>query len=123
MVQPLTVIEVYQLSKRAWTIRIIVTNISPGLKINVTKSKLLALNTATACSITVDGDIVEEVDGFCYLVGSYIQKYGSASTENRRDGMLNWNNIWKSSQISRNLKLKIFRTSYLAALLYGCETY
>lgn len=50
------------------------------LRLNVAKIKLLTLKTATACSLYVEGDIIEEVYAFCYL-GKY--------------------NIWNSSKISR----------------------
>ena len=34
----------------------------------------------------------------------------------------NLKNIWRNSQLSINTKLKIFKSSGLAVLLYGCET-
>ena len=32
-------------------------------------------------------------------------------------------NIWKSPQISKNLKLKIYKSNVKSVLLYGCETW
>ena len=32
-------------------------------------------------------------------------------------------NIWKSSQLKLKTKMKIFKSNFIAVLLYGCETW
>ena len=36
---------------------------------------------------------------------------------------LNLKNIWRNSQLNINTKLKIFKSSVLAVVLYGCKTW
>lgn len=47
-----------------------------GLQINVAKTKLLTINTTT-----VDGDVVEDYNEFCYL-GYTTKKFPKTQTEN-----------------------------------------
>lgn len=99
-----------------------------GLKINVAKTKLLRLNATTTCNISIDGERIEEVDNFCYL-GSIISKSGGADadvvnrTQKARQAFCMLNRLWSAPNISRNLKIKIFKTNVLSVLLYGCETW
>lgn len=88
----------------------------------------MQINTNIPWKLTVENEQIGGVNTFCYL-GSYITKDGGADINVQQRiqkarqayGMLN--NIWKSSHISRNLKLRIFRSNVLSILLYGCETW
>lgn len=100
-----------------------------GLKVNVTKTKLMRFNTRPDTTpLLIDGEPIDEVESFCYL-GCIIAKDGGASmcvenriTKARRAyGMLN--GLWKSTHISLNLKLRFFRSNVLSVLLYGSETW
>jgi len=70
-----------------------------GLKINVTKTKLMRMNTDTPCNLTVEGVTIQETVNFCYL-GSYITTDGGADTDvqsriqKARQAFISLNNIW-----------------------------
>ena len=40
-----------------------------------------------------------------------------------RQAFISLNNIWNSTQLTRNLKLRFFKTNCVPVLLYGCETW
>ena len=91
------------------------------------KQNFFASTTSSVCRLSLNGEILEKVNEFCYL-GSVMSNDGGAdkdvkawiSKAVRNFGMLF--NIWRSPQISRNMKLKIFKSNVLFVLLYGCET-
>lgn len=99
-----------------------------GLSINVSKTKIIRINTEAPCNLFINNEQIEEVEKFCYL-GSYITGDGGAEEDvksriqkaRQAFGMLN--NIWRSTKYSKNLKLKIFKSNVLSVLLYGCETW
>ena len=99
-----------------------------AMKINVSKTKLMKIGTSMACSLYVGSEQIGEVDCFQYL-GSCITTDGGAEEDvklriqkaRQMFGMLG--KVWKSSQISKNLKMRIFKTNCLSVLLYGCETW
>ena len=99
-----------------------------GLKINVGKTKLLRIGTKIPCKFVIEGEEIEEVKSFQYL-GSVFTADGGADedVENRllkaKQAFAALRNIWRANQISRNVKLKFFRTNVLSVLLYGCETW
>ena len=96
-----------------------------GLLINSTKTKILGTLTSPN-AITLNGNDIEKVNNFTYL-GSYISydediikevkiRFAKAATIFRK-----LNTIWKSNNISRNLKLKIFNSNVITSLSYGSE--
>ena len=93
-------------------------------QINTAKTKFIALNIPDDVKLDLDGKLLERVDDFQYL-GSYV-----ASTEKDlelRKGKA-WALFWKLSTIwnfsaSPCIKLKLFNSSVLSILLYGCETW
>ena len=99
-----------------------------GLILNSDKTKILRVCTSGNCTLNIDGKQITEVDSFKYL-GSIITKDGGADADVKsriqkaRQSFGALNNVWRSSQISRNLKIKIFKTNVLSVLLYGCETW
>ena len=78
--------------------------------------------------IQLEGSDIEEVEKFVYL-GAMVTTTGGAGEDiSARLGkaqtvFCNVKNIWKNSQLSINTKRRIFRSSVLAVLLYGCETW
>ena len=71
---------------------------------------------------------MEKVEKFLYL-GAVVTTTGGAGEDiSSRLGKAqavycNLKNIWRSNQLSKNTKLRIFRFSVLAVLLYGCKTW
>ena len=80
-----------------------------GLKISTNKTKLMRMNANNNNAVVIDGQEVEDVDSFDYL-GARITKHGGAK-------------IWRSGQLSKNTKIRIFKSNVIAVLLYGCETW
>ena len=71
---------------------------------------------------------IETVSKFVYLGGTVIQEGGSDEDIKSRFGKARaafskLRKIWKSSQLKLKTKLKIFKSSVVAVLLYGCETW
>ncbi|XP_018799418.1 PREDICTED: uncharacterized protein LOC108975403 [Bactrocera latifrons] len=99
-----------------------------GLNINITKTKLMSINTTETPNLQIAGPGLEEVDEFCYL-GSIISKNGGSAADIRNRiskghaafGVLD--KVWKSTHISIRTKLKIFDSSDKSIVLYGCETW
>lgn len=111
-------------------VRLVTYGKQVGLKVNVAKTKFMRINPQVSRNqpLLIEGEIIDEVENFCYL-GSIIAKDGGADlcVDNRIQkarqafGMLN--GVWNSSHISRNLKMRFFKTNCLSVLLYGCETW
>ena len=93
-----------------------------GLLINSTKAKILETLTSPN-TITLNGNDIEKVNHFTYL-GSYISNDGNIVKEVKAKAAAIFrklNTIWKSNNISRNLKLKIFHSDVITSLSYGSE--
>jgi len=101
---------------------------STGLKINASKTKSMKMNTKQTQPIDIDGTPVEEVEQFVYL-GATVSHTGGTNEDIRkrlghaRNAYHKLKAIWKSSQIGRKTKMKLFRSNVLSVLLYGCETW
>lgn len=99
-----------------------------GLPISTVKTELMRWNSPTIEMVQVDGKELEEVLKFVYLGGTLTQKGDSEEDIRSRLGKARaafskLRNIWKSSQLKLNTKLKIFKSNVVAVLLYGCETW
>jgi hypothetical protein len=98
------------------------------LKINSQKCKIMRINGKTTEGVEIEGEPVEELDEFCYL-GSMVTKDGRAETDvnirinNAKGAFALLRPLWRSKEISRNTKLRIFNTNVKYVLLYGCETW
>ena len=96
-----------------------------GLLINSTKTKILE-TLASPSAITLNGNDIEKVKNITYL-GSYISNDGNITKEVKiriakaAAIFRKLNTIWKSSNMSRNLKLKIFNSNVITSLSYGSE--
>ena len=77
----------------------------------------------------VNGKELEDVDSFVYL-GAKVTTSGGADDDiicrlgKARAVFGNkLMNIWKSSQLSKGTKIRIFKSNVIAVLLYGCESW
>ena len=100
-----------------------------GLKISTTKTKLMRINTNNSNAVVVDGQQVEDVDSFDYL-GVRITKHGGAEDDIRsrlgraRGAFNKLVKIWKSGQLSKNTKIRIFKSNVIAVpLVTGSDYY
>src|SRR5262249_19673691 len=90
-----------------------------GLKINVTKTKLMRINTTAPCNLVIEGETINEVESFCYL-GTILSKDGGADLDvqsrirKARQAFVSLNNVWNSTQLTRNLKMRFFRTNCMS---------
>ena len=93
------------------------------LLINSAKTKILETLTSPN-TITLNGNDIEKVNNFTY---SYISNDGNITKEVKiriakaAAIFRKLNTIWKSNNISRNLKLKIFSSNIITSLSYGSE--
>lgn len=99
-----------------------------GLQVNMIKTKLMRINTTASCTLTINGVSINETESFCYL-GSVLASDGGANLDVKsriqkaRQAFISLNNIWNSTQLTRNLKLRLFKSNCISVLLYGCETW
>ena len=77
-------------------------------------------------NIKTDNRSFERVDKFKYL-GTTLTNQNSVQEELKRRlksgnaGYHSVQNLWSSSLLSKNLKIKIYRTAIFPVVLYGCE--
>ena len=99
-----------------------------GLQINVSKTKIMRINTTAPCTLVINGETIKETENFCYL-GSILTEDGGADLDvvsriqKARQAFILLNNVWNSTQLTRNLKLRFFKSNIISVLLYGCETW
>ena len=108
-----------------------------GLKINVTKTKCMAVSKSASqrpytekdsLDITVDGEPVEQVSHFTYL-GVIISADGTIDRElsvriQKASGAFNkLNSIWYNRNIRTPIKIRIYIAAVLTILLYGSEVW
>lgn len=99
-----------------------------GLKINVKKTKLMRIGTSNTTPLTLQGQLIEDVNSFSYL-GSTICKDGGSSADiadrinKARTAFHSLHRIWRANNITTTTKLKIFDSSVKSVLLYGCSTW
>ena len=104
------------------------TSAKLGLSIHRGKSKVLKVNDASATPIKLEGVALEEVESFTYL-GSIVDKQGGTDADVKirigkaRAAFLQLKNIWTSSELSANTKIRLFNTIVKSVLLYGAETW
>ncbi|VDP31522.1 unnamed protein product [Schistosoma margrebowiei] len=101
---------------------------SVSLSIHKGKTKVPKFKAENSNSITLDGEILEDVKSFTYL-GSIIDEQGDSDADVKarigkaKTAFLQLKNIWNSKQLSTNIKVRIFNTNVKAVLLYGAETW
>ena len=96
-----------------------------GLKFNIQKTKVMALNPITSWQI--DGKIVETVTDF--FLGSKISADGDCSHEIKRcllferKAMTNLDSILKSRDITLTTKVHLVKAMLFPVVMYGCESW
>ena len=103
-----------------------------GLKVNADKSKYMVMsrdqNAGRSYSMKTDNSSFERVEQFKYL-GTTLTDRNSIEEEIKsrlNSGNVCYHsvqNLLSSSLLSKNLKIKIYRTIILPVVLYGCETW
>ena len=95
-----------------------------GLKLNIQKTKIMASNPITSWEI--DGETVETVSGFIFLV-SKITLDGDCSHEIKRrlllgrKVMINLDSIFKSRDITLPTKVHLVKAMVFPVVMYGFE--
>lgn len=70
--------------------------------------------------VVIDGQDTGDVDSFDYLEAEDDTKSRPPKARGTFNKVLN---IWISGQLSKNLKIRIFKYNVMTVLLYGCETW
>ena len=97
-----------------------------GLKLNIQKTKIMASNPITSWEI--DGETVETVSGFIFLV-SKITLDGDCSHEIKRrlllgrKVMINLDSIFKSRDITLPTKVRLVKAMVFPVVMYACESW
>ena len=97
-----------------------------GLKLNIQKTKIMALGPITSWQI--DGETVETVADFIFL-GSKITTDGDCSHEIKRHLLLgrkvmtNLDSIVKSRDITLSTKVRLVKAMVFPVIMYGCESW
>ena len=97
-----------------------------GLKLNIQKTKLMALGPITSWQI--DGETVETVADFIFG-GSKITADGDCSHEIKRclllgrKVMIKLDSIFKSRDITLPTKVHLAKAVVLQIVMYGCESW
>jgi ABC-type phosphate/phosphonate transport system ATPase subunit len=103
-----------------------------GLEVNVDKTKYMVMsgdqNAGRSDRMKIVNRPIERVEGFKYL-GTTLTDQNSIQEEIKSRLKLenacffSVQNLLSSRLLSRNLKIKIYRTIILPTVLYGCETW
>ncbi|VDO94213.1 unnamed protein product [Schistosoma margrebowiei] len=95
---------------------------SVDLNIHKRKCKILISNIENNNPITLDGEVLEDVESFTCLV-SIINEQGASDADVElmigkiRAAFPQLENIWDSKQLSTNIKVTIFNTNVKTVLL------
>jgi len=103
-----------------------------GLEVNADKTKYMVMprdrNAGRGHSVKIDTSSIERVEEFKYLGTSLTDQ--NSIQEDIKSGLKLGNacyhsvkNLLSSRLLSKNLKIKIYRTIILPVVLYGCETW
>ena len=99
-----------------------------SLSMNLSKTKVMLNESATTSTVAVDGNTIEKVDRYVYLVKTVTQA-GDLLPEIKRRISLGWAafskvaNIMKSRKASINGKRKVHNEYVLPVMVYGSETW
>jgi hypothetical protein len=99
-----------------------------GLKISSKISKIIRINGKTTEGTEIEREPLEDLDEFYYL-GSMVIQDGGAEIDvtirisKAKGAFALLRLLWRSKEISRNTKVRIFNTNVKSVLLYGCESW
>jgi len=111
---------------------LIVASKEIGLEVNADKTKYMVMsrdqNAGQSHRMKIDNISFERVEEFQYLGTTLtnknsIQEEIKSSLESGNACYHSVQNLLSSSLLSKNLKIKIYRTIILPFVLYGCETW
>ena len=102
-----------------------------GLEVGADKTKYMVMsrdqNAGRIHSVRMDNSTFERVEEFKYLGTTLTHQ--NANQEEIKNGLRSGNACYQSVQnrlssrlLSKNLKIKIYRTIILPVVLYGCQT-
>jgi hypothetical protein len=121
---------VYTVKENA--VALVVATKEIGLEVNADKTKYMVMsqdrNTGWDDSVKTDNSSIERVEEFKYL-GTMLTDQNSIQEEIKSRLKLGHacyhsvQNLLSSRLLSKNLKIKIYRTIILPVILYGCETW
>ena len=121
---------VHTVKKNAESLVVDTTEI--GLEVNADKTKYMVMsrdrNAGRGHSAKIDNSSIERVEEFKYL-GKTLTGQNSIQEEIKSRLKLgnacyhSVQNLLSSRLLSKNLKIKIYRTIILSVVLYGCETW
>jgi hypothetical protein len=100
-----------------------------GMCINVQKTECQFIGRdETQMGLEVDGQMLEQKESFVYLGGLIDAHEGSEKDVGRRIGLARGilqrlHKVWRSKEISRTTKVRIYETLVLSVLLYNSETW
>ena len=100
-----------------------------GLGVNVDKRKVLHMNARNNGAITVNGQVLEDVEKFTYLGAQYTKQGGGGEEDIRarigraRREFVKLNRVWSSSSVTRKTKIRLYKTLVKPAVLYGCKAW
>ena len=99
-----------------------------GLSMNLSKTKVMLNETSITSTVTVDGNVIENVDRYVYL-GKTVTQAGGLLPEIKRRIALGWAafskmaNIMKSRKASMKIKRKRHNEYLSPVMVYGSETW
>lgn len=99
-----------------------------GLKINIAKTKTLRLNAGNIRPLVINNTNIEDVTTFNYLGSTLTTSGGAEEDINNRIKLARmafaklWA-IWRSPQITKGTKTRIYEACVKSILLYGSETW
>ena len=92
------------------------------------ETKLMRMNTKNIHAVKVDGQEIDNMDGFDYL-GAGLAKHGGAGDYIKSHlgkvaaAFTKLAKIWRSGELSKNTKFRLLKSNIIAVLLYGCKTW
>ena len=110
---------------------LVAANREIGLEVSADKTKYMVIsqdqNAGRIHSVRIDNSTFESEEEFKYLVTTLTNKNSIAGEikSRLRSGNACYHsvqNLLSSRLLSKNLKIKIYRTVILPVVLYGCET-
>jgi hypothetical protein len=99
-----------------------------GLEINSSKAEEMRVNTTANQLLSLNSEDIKRSSDFCYL-GSVLAEEGGARTDvnvriqKARGSFSKLRQVWLSSSIRKDTKIRIFSACMKSVLLYGCETW